>query len=133
MAVAQGSKLTGDPGQLLLGSGKLGSGCFERCLGDPALGAHRRLPSEQVGERRFGFPRNCLDRREVGRDPRCLSFRVTEPYLEIAPLLLELLDAARCVSFQRLLATDVARQCAVEPVELCDPPGHGFTTRPCCR
>ncbi len=97
-AIAQGSKLIGNPGEFLLSSCKLRSRCFERSLGDPALRTHRRLSSEQVRERRLRFARNRLDRRELSRDSRCLGFRVTEPFLEILPFLLELLDAARGVA-----------------------------------
>jgi len=54
-AVAESAQLFGKPLLLLFASHELRLGRFERSFGDPALGLHRRLAREQLGERGFGL------------------------------------------------------------------------------
>jgi hypothetical protein len=59
-AVAKRLKLLGELVPLLLHTDELGLGRFQRRLGDTALGAHRGLAREKLGQRSLGFARRRL-------------------------------------------------------------------------
>jgi hypothetical protein len=107
-AIAERFELLGEARPLLLGARQLGVGGLQRGLGDPALGAHRRLAGKQFGKRRLGIARNGLELAQLGSDPRGDGFGVDEPPVDRAPLFFELGDRARRVALQRFLAGDVA-------------------------
>ena len=93
---------------LLLGPGKLRARRFERRFRDPSLGAHCRLPREQLGERRLGFAR----RRLLQRSARSRSAPNAPPTSSSRRAIARSLSSSwamrpRGIALQRFLARDV--------------------------
>ena len=104
---------------------------IDRGFGHPPLGAHRRLPREQIGKRCLGLARARLERGELGRDPRRLLFRLFEPPGNRLALALECSQRVAGIALQRLFAGDVVGQRTVEPIEFGQSPSDRVAPRPC--
>ena len=129
-AIAERLDLPGQPRHVRFGPLGLRASRFQRRLGNPPFGAHRRLARQQRGQIRFGLPRRGFRRRQLGGDPRRLRLAVGQPRLDRLPLRAERIDRLGGVLAQRFLAGRLGAQGFLQAVELGEAADHGVAAGP---
>ena len=123
-----GGQLLGELGALAFDPACLGLRRFERGFRHAPLGAHRRLPGEQVSECRFGLPRHGFHFAQLGCEPGGAALAVGQALLDCRSLAGQLLDRTSRIGLERLLAGNLRRGGGFQPLELGQPPGDGVAS-----